>query len=394
MNRSIVFMMDYRGDQLQIGGTSNYLKLLAPRVRDCGFEVRVAIPHSKRTEDVREFMEANNIQVDYIDISPQAGTVVSRLSTAYQYFSSIMPDVAHFILPWWNSCEYGILGAKLAGVGARIVTYQSFPETIDSNVFQGFYGLLRRYRHNYTCNSVHKAISVSEINKHRLVDNNFYLPGKIKVIRNMIEVDKFENVEHRIDFRREWSVDDNMSLIVVVGYLEEIKGHRYLLQALPNIVARHPNILVALVGDGELKKQFEDQVLETCVADKVLFAGWQQDVPSILNAADLLVLPSLSEGLPFVVPEAMAAGLPVVATNVGGIPEAVVEGKTGLLVKAASSLELEQAIISLLDNPSQMIEMGIAGNKRANAEFNVERMVRDTCDVYSTVLSNANTHPS
>ena len=64
MNRSIIFMMDYRGDQLQIGGTSNYLKLLAPRVRDCGFEVRVAIPYSKRTEDVREFMETNNIPVD------------------------------------------------------------------------------------------------------------------------------------------------------------------------------------------------------------------------------------------------------------------------------------------------------------------------------------------
>ena len=386
MNRSIVFMMDYRGDQLQIGGTSNYLKLLAARVRDYGFMVRVAIPYSKRTEDVRAFMEVNNIPVDNIDISPQAGHVLSRLNTAYKYFSSMRPDIAHFILPWWNSCEYGILGAKLAGVGARVVTYQSFPEYIDNNVFHGLSGVLRRYRHNYACNAVHKAISVSEVNKHRLVDTGFYLPEQVTVIRNMIEVDRFENIEDLIDFRREWEVDDNTILITVVGYLEEIKGHRYLLQALPNIVRHHPNILVALVGDGELKKQFEKQVVENRVADKVLFAGWQQDIPSILAASDLLVLPSLSEGLPFVVPEAMAAGLPVVATKVGGIPEAVVEGITGLLVDAASALELELAIVRMLDNPAKMIEMGVAGNKRATEEFNVERMVADTCKVYSAIL--------
>ena len=97
MNRSIIFMMDYRGDQLQIGGTSNYLKRLAPRVRECGFEVRVAIPKSKRTEDVREFMETNNIPGDNVDISPQAGNVMFRLKTAYNYFSTINPDLAHFV---------------------------------------------------------------------------------------------------------------------------------------------------------------------------------------------------------------------------------------------------------------------------------------------------------
>ncbi len=386
MTRNIVFMMDYRGDHLQIGGTSNYLKLLAPRVRDSGLNVRVAIPYSRRTEDVLEIMKVNNIPVDNIDISPQSGHVLSRLNTAYNYFSSLSPDLAHFILPWWNSCEYGILGAKFAGVGARVVTYQSFPEEIDKKIFQGISGTLRRYRYNFACNSVHKAISVSEVNKHRLIANGFYLPHKVEVIRNMIEVDMFANVENAIDFRREWGVDDSTVLITVVGYLEPIKGHRYLLQALPNIVRHHPNILVALVGDGELKMQFENQVRESNMGDKVLFAGWQQDVPSILAASDLLVLPSLSEGLPFVVPEAMAAGLPIVATRVGGIPEAVVEGKTGFLVDAASALELQQAIVRMLDNPDNMREMGVAGNKRATEEFNVERMVADTCKVYSAIL--------
>ena len=386
MNRSIVFMMDYRGDQLQIGGTSNYLKILAPRVRDSGFKVRVAIPYSRRTEDVLEIMKVNNVPVDNVDISPQAGHVLSRLKTAYNYFLSVNTDLAHFILPWWNSCEYGILGAKLAGVGARVVTYQSFPEEIDKNVFRGVSGILRRYRYKFACNAAHKAISVSEVNKHRLIANGFYLPHKVKVIRNMIEVNRFANVENAINYRRQWGVNDNTVLITVVGYLEKIKGHKYLLQALPNIVKHHPNILVALVGDGELRKQFENQVRESNMGDKVLFAGWQQDIPSILAASDILVLPSLSEGLPFVVPEAMAAGLPVIATKVGGIPEAVIEGKTGFLVDPASALGLEQALVRMLDDRNLMRDMGARGKQRAFHEFNVERMVDDTCKLYGTLL--------
>jgi len=386
MTRNIVFMIDYRGDQLQIGGNSNYLKLLVPRVRDAGYNVRIAMPYSKRTEDVFEFMRSNNVPVDNVDISPQSGNVLVRLKTAYNYFSTVKPDLAHFVLPWWNSCEYGILAAKFASIRARVVTYQSFPEKIEKHIFKGVSGILRRYRHNFACRSVHKAISVSEVNKHRIISNGFYTSHKLTVIRNMIETDRFANVENPIDFRHKWGVDDSTVLIIVVGYLEEIKGHDYLLQALPNIVRHHPNILVALVGDGELRKQFEHQVRENNMGHKVLFAGWQEDVPSILATSDILVLPSLSEGLPFVVPEAMAAGLPVVATRVGGIPEAVIEGRTGFLVKPASVFELEQALVRLLDDPNLMRDMGARGKQRAFQEFNVERMVGDTCKLYGTLL--------
>ena len=123
--------------------------------------------------------------------------------------------------------------------------------------------------------------------------------------------------------------------------------------------------------------------------EKVVFAGWHEDVPDVLAASDLLVLPSLSEGLPFVVPEAMAAGLPVVATRVGGIPEAVIEGKTGLLVEPASAHGLQDAIVKMLQDPERMRSMGKAGQARAWAEFDVERMVDETCEVYRNLLRNS-----
>jgi len=202
----------------------------------------------------------------------------------------------------------------------------------------------------------------------------------------MLETDRFANVENAIDFRRKWGVDDSTVLVTVVGYLEEIKGHSYLLKALPNIVKHHPNIIIVLVGDGELKSQFENQVRESNMVDKVLFAGWQEEVPSILAVSDVLVLPSLSEGLPFVVPEAMASGLPVIATRVGGIPEAVIEGETGFLVEPASASGLEQALVRMLNDRNLMRDMGAKGKQRAFLEFNVERMVDDTCELYSTLL--------
>ncbi len=382
-------MLDYKGDQLQIGGTSNYLKLLAPRVRDAGFDVRVAMPYSPRTEDLLAVLQNAAIPVDDVDISPQAGHVFRRLKTAYTYFLSRPLDLVHFVLPWWNSCEYGILGARLASVSARVVTYASFPEVIDQRVYEGLSGAVRRQRHRFTCNSVHKAISVCEINKRRLVANGFYSSQKVPVIKVMVEPDHFACVDGSTDFRSNWGVDRSQVLIIVIGYLEEIKGHRYLLQALPTILQLHPNVVVVFVGDGVLKASLEAQVRENQLVEKVVFAGWQEDVPGVLAASDLLVLPSLSEGLPFVVPEAMAAGLPVVATRVGGIPEAVIEGQTGLLVEPASPQGLEKAIVSLLDNPERARAMGKAGQARARDKFDVTRMVDETCGVYRDLLRNS-----
>ena len=111
MNAKVGFMLDYVGDELQLGGTSNYVKLLAPRVRDYGYEVRVSMGLSSRTQDLQMALLSAGIPVDDVDTSMRGGSPTNRLLTAYSYFRRQRFDIAHFMLPWWNACGGGILGA-------------------------------------------------------------------------------------------------------------------------------------------------------------------------------------------------------------------------------------------------------------------------------------------
>ena len=382
MTRKTIYILDYKGGDVQIGGTSNYLKLLAPRVMQAGFDVRVAMPFSPRTDNLLADLRTAAVPVDNLDTSPTSGSVFHRFYTAYRYFLTQRPYLVHFMMPWWNACEYGILASWFARVPVRVTTHHAIPEDIDPRVYAGLSGFTRRQRHRLTSKCVDKAIAVCAENGRRLVENDLYSADQVVAVRNGVEIKRFSSVDGGVDYRRRWGVASSDVLITVVGYLEDIKGHRYLLQALPSIVQRHSNVMVAFVGDGVLKTSLQTQVLETGLSDHVIFPGWQEDVPSILASSDLLVLPSLSEGLPLVVLEAMSAGLPVVATRVGGIPEAVIEERTGLLADPASAQGLEEAIIRLLQDPERMRSMGAAGRSRAREKFDVHRMVAETCDIY------------
>ena len=381
-------MIDYRGEDLQIGGTSRYLYLLASRVRQNGYDVRVAMPISPRTDHLHQALLRAEVQVDEVDISPESGSLVRRLWNAYKYLSSQRPHLVHFILPWWNSCEYGIWGAWLARISIRIVSYAAMPPPNDDLcVYAGVTGFIRHQKHRLVRRLVSHSFAVSEAVRNQLVLSGFHPHEKTSVARCGVALEPFaDSSEDKCCWRKEWGVEESHVLITMVGYLEEIKGHSYILQALPDILRRHSNVRVAFVGDGHLRKSLESHVLGSNLSKHVIFTGWQQDVPRILNASDILVLPSLSEGMPFVVLEAMAAGLPVVATRVGGIPEAVVDGETGVLVEPRSASALYKAIVYLIDHTDYAVEMGMAGRARIKTMFSVDQMINDTCEVYSRAL--------
>lgn len=171
-------------------------------------------------------------------------------------------------------------------------------------------------------------------------------------------------------------------VVGAVARLEEQKGHEHLLRAFALLLQGGRQAELWLVGDGPLRPRLESLAEGLGIAGRVKFLGARPDVPALLARMDVLALSSLWEGLPNAVIEAMAAGLPVAATDVDGVPEAAVDGRTALLVPPRNPAALTQAMATLLDDPALRQRMGRAGRERAEKEFAMPRMVQETSRVY------------
>jgi glycosyltransferase involved in cell wall biosynthesis len=176
--------------------------------------------------------------------------------------------------------------------------------------------------------------------------------------------------------------------IGMVARLAPQKGHRVLFDALPTVIARLPNLRVEVVGHEHLTstKELETYAQELGVGRHVSFLGFRDDLPELLAGWDVLALPSLWEGFGLVLLEAMAAGLPVVASRVGPIPEIVVHAETGLLVEPGEPEPLASALLELLEKPESAAELGIRGRRRVVERFSLERMVAETEAFYDRLL--------
>jgi glycosyltransferase involved in cell wall biosynthesis len=160
--------------------------------------------------------------------------------------------------------------------------------------------------------------------------------------------------------------------VVAVGQLETIKGHRFLVEAWPAVRRAHPDACLVLVGEGSAHRALAEQTRGLGVEDSVVFAGFHSPADAFIATCDVLVQPSLSEGLPNAVLEAMAAGRPVIASRVGGVPELVVDGETGLLVPPGDPGALARAIVALLDDSALRARLGTAAVRRTRTMFSLD----------------------
>jgi glycosyltransferase involved in cell wall biosynthesis len=166
----------------------------------------------------------------------------------------------------------------------------------------------------------------------------------------------------------------------------DVKGHPSLIEAAPKILAEFLDTRFVLVGDGAARKEFESRVAKLGVDKSFLFLGRRDDVPEILACCDIAVLPSRAEGLPNAVLEYLAAGLPTIATNVGGNAEILKHGVTGLLVPPGDSDALASALLALLRSPALATQIAANGNKYVQENFSFGRLVKQIEDLYSELL--------
>ncbi len=285
-------------------------------------------------------------------------------------------SVFHAHLHWPLACKGGILGATLARVPAIVATAHLFVPLDWSRMIH--------FQQRVTATRVHRYIAVSN-GVARQLRQVFDVPAsKISVVHNAVPAGAAGGRPDQA-LRTAWAGSTGRRVVLTAARLAPQKGQRYLLEA----AALLPDVHFVLAGDGPDKDQLCAQANELHLSDRVTFLGHRTDVPDLLANCDVFVLPSLFEGLPLTVLEAMSACKPVVATAVEGTDEVVTDGENGLLVPPRDPEALAHAIRTLLDNPALARRLALAGKARVRSEFSAAVMARRVSDVYQQVLERA-----
>ena len=231
-----------------------------------------------------------------------------------------------------------------------------------------------------------RVIAVSEAARAFLIRGKGYRAETITVVPNGRDLSVFTPGVAREAARKELGLDGAVPLVGVVGRLEPQKGHVHLLDAWPAVLREVPDARLLLVGDGSLRGALAERARANGVDGSVILAGFRADVPRVLDAIDVLCLPSLYEGMPLTAIEGAAMGRPVVATAVDGTPEVVQDGVTGRLVPPADPPALARALGELLGHPDRARQMGRAGRAFVLERFDLDRQVEATARVYRSLV--------
>jgi glycosyltransferase involved in cell wall biosynthesis len=288
-----------------------------------------------------------------------------------------------------HTSKGGLLGriaARLAGVPIVIHTVHGFSfNELTPRLATSFFVFLERIASRF-CDVM---ISVTDQHRAMAIEKKMARPDKIITIHNGIDLGQFEGLPDAASIRRELGLERDATLIGTVGRLSSQKGQMYLLEAMPHVVREYPQARLVLVGDGPEEAEFKDLAVTLGVADHCRFMGFRRDVPKFLACLDIFVQPSPREGLSITLLEAMAAGRPVIATNITGNREVVEDGVNGVLCQPMDSMALANALIDLLENPEKARLLGARAREQVEQEFEEQMMLNQTIALYRAQIEGA-----
>jgi len=240
----------------------------------------------------------------------------------------------------------------------------------------------RLWSYRWAIRRADKVISVSQATADWLVQERGVAADKVMIIPYGVNVDKF-NAEPKTISRTELGVPEDAFIIGQVSRLNEQKGHVYLIDAAPQIVEKIPNVKFVLAGDGPSRGIIEEKIAAHNLQDYFILLGARRDVPEIIRQFDIFTLPSLYEGLPNVILEAMSTSLPIVATPADGTKEAIVDGESGILVPMQNPQALAEQLIRTAQDAALRKRLGTAARKRAVDVFSLQGQVNKFQDLYT-----------
>lgn len=231
-----------------------------------------------------------------------------------------------------------------------------------------------------------RILAVSEEVRQDYIRQTKVNPAKVQTVYNGVEVEKFDITIDREAKRKELGLNHQDKVVGMVSRLVPQKAPEDMLHIAKRVIEEFPQVKFMYVGGGDLFLQLERQAKDMGLADKIILLGKRQDVPQLLKIMDISLLTSLKEGFSNTILESMAAGLPVVATTVGGNAEAVVEGETGYLCAPGDIEGLSAVVLQLLKEPQRAKEMGEKGRQRVKTVFSLEKMVKDMEGLYEELV--------
>ncbi len=359
-------------NSLKPGGGERFLVDLLQVVPRDQFEFTVFCLYSKG--DLASEVEHMGIPVSVLDIPRRVG--LKGYVKLWDVLRKGVFDIVHCHL--LESCWYGLPTGWFLRVPVRIVHLQNCHWQLSFRA-----RLFDRFSFSFATAAFGCSNAVLRFYQKYM----WYPKSKCYLIYNGVNTKRFENLPSKEDARRSLGLPQECLIVTTVARLVPQKGHRSLLEAAKNIVSKYKSVRFVLVGDGGLRTQLEYLSNILGISDYVVFLGKRTDVPQILAASDVFVLPSLWEGLPLVLVEAGLARLPVVATRVDGIMEVVEDGRNGLLVPPGDAHTLAEAIWTLLKNPALRQQMGEEGRAIALQRFTMERIASQVADLYRKLLN-------
>ena len=356
-------------DSLGIGGAELGLVRIAARTLD---EFRHSVVCIRGTGRAGASLEQMGLAVRCLETPPGIQWRLPLRLAAL--FRGLAPDIVH-------TRNWGTVDAVIAARLARVPFVVHAEHGFCIGDVQGRHNR-RRHLLRWLSAGMDRVVAVSDDLQRLLVEEVRIRREKTLVIRDGIDVARFGVVPDRERIRRQLGFGPDDFVIGSVGRLDPVKNFAALVRAAAALCARNPGARLLLVGDGPEAAALRASVTEAGLGSRATLLGHRDDVPELLNAMDVFVLPSFAEGTCNAILEAMATELPVVATRVAGNPELVLHERTGRLFAPDDEVELVEAIASYARNPQMRHRHGAAGRERVLQRYTVEAMVAAYADLY------------
>lgn len=374
--------------RLDWGGSPDIVRIICSYLDPNLYDITLIMSPTKYPSvKTKEFLEKFSQKIVIIPELKREINLISDLAALirlYFLFRRRNFDIVHT-----HTAKAGALGRIAASLAGKPIIIH----TLHGHNFYGYFRpvlskiiiVIERFVSHFT----DKIIVLTELEKKDLLRFKIAEAEKIRLIYPGLELDRYTQANvGKVSMRQNFNIAPDEKVVGMVCRLESIKGPEYFVEAAGVVAKQFSKVKFIMVGEGSLRQRLEEQVKEARLQNKFIFTGWREDIVEILSILDILVLPSLNEAVGMILIEAQSLGVPVVATNVGGIPEVIRDNQTGILVPPANPHSLAQAINQLLADEQKRCDMAQAARIWIRDKFKAQDMVDRISDLYQELILN------